>query len=331
MRACRRKVLVETLAGNRADVVTITAPTSNPSALASRYAAVLSARVHPGEANSSWMMEGVLRLLMGDSPAARLLRERFVFKIVPMLNPDGVVVGNYRCSLAGTDLNRRWRRPSPDVYPTIAAMRRLLSKTRSDRKTVVYCDFHGHSRQFNAFTYGCEPRIPSLPAAAAAALAAQTQGEDGSAPSPVIPTQQVRAVMLHQRATKAALMSRVFPSLLYRQAPCLTDRIQMRRGRDDASSSLATFRVRGISHPLDQRYREQGTEWEESTEPPTLPQGNASAAIPVASDTAAPSMSLEPNVPIRAYASDATPSFSLKHCTYHVSASKRGTGRVVSF
>jgi len=29
-----------------------------------------------------------------------------------MLNPDGVVCGNYRCSLSGKDLNRRWSLPS---------------------------------------------------------------------------------------------------------------------------------------------------------------------------------------------------------------------------
>ncbi|OBS67497.1 hypothetical protein A6R68_03962, partial [Neotoma lepida] len=40
----------------------------------------------------------------GDSSDAQLLRDTFVFKVVPMLNPDGVIVGNYRCSLAGRDL-----------------------------------------------------------------------------------------------------------------------------------------------------------------------------------------------------------------------------------
>jgi hypothetical protein len=29
-----------------------------------------------------------------------------------MLNPDGVIHGNYRCSLAGVDLNRQWVNPS---------------------------------------------------------------------------------------------------------------------------------------------------------------------------------------------------------------------------
>jgi len=28
-----------------------------------------------------------------------------------MLNPDGVIYGNYRCSLLGVDLNRKWTKP----------------------------------------------------------------------------------------------------------------------------------------------------------------------------------------------------------------------------
>ena len=53
------------------------------------------------------MMDGVLNFLTSEDPEAHLLREHYVFKVIPMLNPDGVVNGNYRCSLAGSDLNRR--------------------------------------------------------------------------------------------------------------------------------------------------------------------------------------------------------------------------------
>ena len=48
-----------------------------------------------------------------------MLRRHFVFKIVPMLNVDGVIVGNYRCSLAGVDLNRIYRDPLRELFPTI--------------------------------------------------------------------------------------------------------------------------------------------------------------------------------------------------------------------
>ena len=37
---------------------------------------------------------------------AKMLRKYIVFKIVPMLNPDGVVLGNYRTGLSGRDFNR---------------------------------------------------------------------------------------------------------------------------------------------------------------------------------------------------------------------------------
>lgn len=36
-----------------------------------------------------------------------------------MLNPDGVIVGNYRCSLAGSDLNRNYIAPLRKLHPTI--------------------------------------------------------------------------------------------------------------------------------------------------------------------------------------------------------------------
>lgn len=63
----------------------------------SKRCVVISARVHPGETPASWMMRGILDFLTGESAEARVLRSLFVFKIVPMLNPDGVAFGNNRC------------------------------------------------------------------------------------------------------------------------------------------------------------------------------------------------------------------------------------------
>lgn len=65
------------------------------------------------------MMKGLIDFLTGPSLDAKILRDNFVFKIVPMLNPDGVINGNYRTSLAGVDLNRRWAEPSKKLHPVI--------------------------------------------------------------------------------------------------------------------------------------------------------------------------------------------------------------------
>jgi hypothetical protein len=58
------------------------------------------------------MMQGVIDFLLSDSPEADYLRSMYIFKIIPMINIDGVINGNYRCSLVGSDLNRRWKSPS---------------------------------------------------------------------------------------------------------------------------------------------------------------------------------------------------------------------------
>ncbi len=38
------------------------------------------------------------------------LFKKFVIKIIPMINPDGVVLGNSRCNFHGYDLNRQWKK-----------------------------------------------------------------------------------------------------------------------------------------------------------------------------------------------------------------------------
>uniref|UniRef100_A0A7N6A9U1 Cytosolic carboxypeptidase 1 n=1 Tax=Anabas testudineus TaxID=64144 RepID=A0A7N6A9U1_ANATE len=127
----RQDVLCETLGGNACPLLTITAmPESNSNdhicQFRNRPLIFLSARVHPGETNASWVMKGTLEFLMGTSSLAASLREAYIFKIVPMLNPDGVVNGNHRCSLSGEDLNRQWQNPNLELHPTIYHTKSLL-------------------------------------------------------------------------------------------------------------------------------------------------------------------------------------------------------------
>lgn len=122
----KKKTLCRTLSGEPCEVLTITSA-DNLENFPQRKGIVITSRVHPGETVGSWMMRGVLTFLTDpDNYQARLLRESFVFKVIPMLNPDGVINGNYRCSLAGCDLNRRWKVPSKTLHPTIYHTKRLV-------------------------------------------------------------------------------------------------------------------------------------------------------------------------------------------------------------
>ena len=105
-----------------------------------------------------------------------------------MLNPDGVIVGNTRCSLAARDLNRQYRVVSRECYPSVWHVKMLIRKyvvlftvvhsysitlqiilnilslpffyirLMEERPVAFYCDFHSHSRKHNVFIYGCEDK-----------------------------------------------------------------------------------------------------------------------------------------------------------------------------
>jgi len=45
-----------------------------------------------------------------------------------MFNPDGVVIGNFRYSISGTDLNRRWDIPDKYLHPQIYYLKLYMKK-----------------------------------------------------------------------------------------------------------------------------------------------------------------------------------------------------------
>lgn len=76
-----------------------------------------------------------------------------------MLNPDGVINGNYRTSLSGQDLNRQWKNPDKMAHPEIYYLKKSILE--SEYKKSLYIDIHGHSKKKSSFMYGCiTPKSP---------------------------------------------------------------------------------------------------------------------------------------------------------------------------
>jgi len=79
---------------------------------------------------SSYIIEYIIEYLLSNSQIAKILRENFIFKIVPMLNPDGVILGNYRCNLSLVDLNRQWIDPNKKLHPTIYNAKQMIKRMK---------------------------------------------------------------------------------------------------------------------------------------------------------------------------------------------------------
>lgn len=116
---------------------------------------VITSRVHASETPGSYKAQAMLSLLTSSDPAIEFLRGSLVFLVLPMLNPDGVVLGNNRCSAKGHDLNRCWNSPSCS-QPAIWHLKNKLSQLAgSGKEILMYCDLHGHSKLMNSFVYAC--------------------------------------------------------------------------------------------------------------------------------------------------------------------------------
>eukprot|EP00826_Nyctotherus_ovalis_P061082 TRINITY_DN8657_c0_g1_i3.p1 TRINITY_DN8657_c0_g1~~TRINITY_DN8657_c0_g1_i3.p1 ORF type:complete len:665 (+),score=135.81 TRINITY_DN8657_c0_g1_i3:800-2794(+) len=142
-----REPLCTTVGGCLCEMLTVTS-----NCIGNKRTVVFTARVHPGETVGSWMMKGILAFLSSGSALAESLLEKYVFKIVPCITPDGVVQGNYRCSLSGFDLNRKYTMPSRILHPTIYYIKQMVRSINNP--ILFYCDLHGHSKKKDVFAYG---------------------------------------------------------------------------------------------------------------------------------------------------------------------------------
>ncbi|XP_020299649.1 cytosolic carboxypeptidase-like protein 5 [Pseudomyrmex gracilis] len=141
-----RECAIKSLEGRRLDVLTISSyhnitqkredrlnnmfpelSEERPYKFRDKKVIFISARVHPGETPSSFVLNGFLNFLLNrEDQVAINLRRLYVFKLIPMLNPDGVARGHYRMDTKGVNLNRVYLHPSQVDHPTIYAARNLI-------------------------------------------------------------------------------------------------------------------------------------------------------------------------------------------------------------
>jgi hypothetical protein len=87
-------------------MLTVTNRVTTLDELKRRSAIVVSARVHPGETNASWMMKGFILFITSNDPKADELRRLFIFKIIPMLNPGTLLLSQTVSLLVTIDVEQ---------------------------------------------------------------------------------------------------------------------------------------------------------------------------------------------------------------------------------
>lgn len=100
-------------------------------------------RQHSWESGSSLAGEGVVRWLLGATTEANEARRRFVWKILPAADPDGLAHGGVRFNRNGYDLNRNWDLVQPDKMPEIAAQKQAIFQwLDAGRKIALFLSIH---------------------------------------------------------------------------------------------------------------------------------------------------------------------------------------------
>ena len=146
----QRGILSETVLGNKSPLVII----GSKSSVRSKKAVLIDGRQHPGEPLGSFVVESLILQLLSSGVIGETLRDNFVFYICPMLNPDGVLMGNQRYNSLCLDLNRIWKEPTKEKSPTIFAIKKLARDLKGEFKEIaLFLDIHAHSRKFNCFFY----------------------------------------------------------------------------------------------------------------------------------------------------------------------------------
>lgn len=102
---------------------------------------VLLTRHHPPEVTGFFAFKEFLQTILNDTELSSKFLSEFRVLAFPILNPDGVDLGNWRHNAGGVDLNRDWGRyRQPEIRQIVHYIDKKLKEDKG--KLVLGLDFH---------------------------------------------------------------------------------------------------------------------------------------------------------------------------------------------
>lgn len=108
---------------------------------------------HAGEYCGGYVVEGLLRFLLSDDEKAAMARKTTVYKIIPMMNPDGIFHGITRFNGNLEDLNQEWDDDFTDtlhlpVEPEVACLKKWIREWKNTGKSIdLALDIHSQGQE----------------------------------------------------------------------------------------------------------------------------------------------------------------------------------------
>jgi len=98
-------------------------------------------RMHPADTLSSVWVEKIIQHLTSRSELSTKLRKHFIFKVVPMMCVDGVLIGNTLTSITGIDMEKDWRQPLHSKNPIIFELKTYLEGLVEKKGLTIFSYF----------------------------------------------------------------------------------------------------------------------------------------------------------------------------------------------
>ncbi len=144
------ETLGATQQGRKINLLTVT-DTAVPDA--EKKVVFIATLQHAGEYCGGYVVSGLLDFLLSDNHAAAIARRNTVYKIIPMMNPDGIFHGITRFNANDEDLNQEWDDDFTDtlhmpVEPEVACVKKWIREwKRSGRNIDLGLDIHSQGQQ----------------------------------------------------------------------------------------------------------------------------------------------------------------------------------------
>lgn len=125
---------------------------SDPDNISGKRTIHIHARTHPQETEGFYVTREIIKILISGTELAQTARSNCVFYVIPMFNPDGVVLNLPRRNANNIDLESNWN--TFPHQPEVAALKaRFIQLMASEKPIEVMLNMHSSSDCKRYFVY----------------------------------------------------------------------------------------------------------------------------------------------------------------------------------